>query len=155
MTMELSCSFVCLIWLKLGTCVACLHKFLCWLILILLIYLCVRRGPTLLFGPLGPVWILRSVRIHRYAGEFATHQSAWLLLGDKRTRQDGMSSEGFGEGLKWWLQSLQSLCLPLQNYPLHGADVNGFHSGSAAYSHSSSMNGSDSILGKLPSSFLI
>ncbi|XP_051764474.1 transcription factor 3b isoform X4 [Ctenopharyngodon idella] len=32
------------------------------------------------------------------------------------------------------------------NYPLHGADVNGFHSGSAAYSHSSSMNGSDSIL---------
>ncbi|XP_067252248.1 transcription factor 3b isoform X1 [Chanodichthys erythropterus] len=43
-------------------------------------------------------------------------------------------------------QKLQSLCLPLQNYPLHGADVNGFHSGSAAYSHSSSMNGSDSIL---------
>ncbi|XP_016143212.1 transcription factor E2-alpha-like isoform X1 [Sinocyclocheilus grahami] len=32
------------------------------------------------------------------------------------------------------------------NYPLHGADVNGFHSGSAAYSHTSSMNGSDSIL---------
>ncbi|XP_026092283.1 transcription factor E2-alpha-like isoform X2 [Carassius auratus] len=32
------------------------------------------------------------------------------------------------------------------NYPLHGADVNGFHSGSAAYSHTSAMNGSDSIL---------
>ncbi|XP_009294573.1 transcription factor 3b isoform X1 [Danio rerio] len=32
------------------------------------------------------------------------------------------------------------------NYPLHGADVNGFHSGSAAYSHTSSINGSDSIL---------
>uniref|UniRef100_A0A8C1XT49 Transcription factor E2-alpha n=1 Tax=Cyprinus carpio TaxID=7962 RepID=A0A8C1XT49_CYPCA len=32
------------------------------------------------------------------------------------------------------------------NYPLHGADVNGFHSGSAAYSHTSPMNGSDSIL---------
>ncbi|KTF92517.1 hypothetical protein cypCar_00005420 [Cyprinus carpio] len=32
------------------------------------------------------------------------------------------------------------------NFPLHGADVNGFHSGSAAYSHTSSMNGSDSIL---------
>ncbi|XP_039550933.1 transcription factor 3b isoform X2 [Pimephales promelas] len=32
------------------------------------------------------------------------------------------------------------------NYPLHGADVNGFHSGSAAYSHSSSLNGLDGIL---------
>ncbi len=40
-----------------------------------------------------------------------------------------------------------------QNYPLHGADVNGFHSGSATYSHTTSMNGSDSILGKLPSLF--
>ncbi|XP_055074587.2 transcription factor 3b isoform X3 [Misgurnus anguillicaudatus] len=37
------------------------------------------------------------------------------------------------------------------NYPLHGADVNGFHSGSAAYSHTSSMNGTDSIMGKLQS----
>uniref|UniRef100_A0A8C1IIU2 Transcription factor E2-alpha n=1 Tax=Cyprinus carpio TaxID=7962 RepID=A0A8C1IIU2_CYPCA len=37
-------------------------------------------------------------------------------------------------------------CLSPQNYPLHGADVNGFHSGSAAYSHTSPMNGSDSIL---------
>ncbi|XP_051549609.1 transcription factor E2-alpha-like isoform X2 [Myxocyprinus asiaticus] len=32
------------------------------------------------------------------------------------------------------------------NYPLRGADVNGFHSGSAAYSHSSPMNGSDSLM---------
>ncbi|XP_056614967.1 transcription factor 3b isoform X5 [Triplophysa dalaica] len=32
------------------------------------------------------------------------------------------------------------------NYPLHGADVNGFHSGSAAYSHTSSMNGTDSLM---------
>ncbi len=131
-----------------------IHKFWCWLLLIPPICLCIRRGPTLLFGPLGPLWTHRPVRIHGYAGEFATHQSARLLLCDKPTRQNGMSSERLGEGFKLWLISDAPITVYFpQNYPLHGADVNGFHLGSAAYSHTSSMNGSDSILGKLPSSF--
>ncbi|KAI4888680.1 hypothetical protein NFI96_016823 [Prochilodus magdalenae] len=41
----------------------------------------------------------------------------------------------------------QPLPLSPQNYPLPGADVNGFHSGSGAYNHTSSMNGADSIMG--------
>ncbi|XP_026884140.2 transcription factor 3b [Electrophorus electricus] len=40
----------------------------------------------------------------------------------------------------------QPLPLSPQNYPLHGADVNGFHSGSAAYSHAAPMNGADAIM---------
>ncbi|KAK3533589.1 hypothetical protein QTP70_023416, partial [Hemibagrus guttatus] len=40
----------------------------------------------------------------------------------------------------------QPLPLSPQNYPLHGADVNGFHSGSGAYNHTSSINGADSIM---------
>lgn len=44
-------------------------------------------------------------------------------------------------------QKRQPLPLSPQNYPLHGADVNGFHSGSGAYNHTSSINGADSIMG--------
>ncbi|XP_060736619.1 transcription factor 3b isoform X3 [Tachysurus vachellii] len=40
----------------------------------------------------------------------------------------------------------QPLPLSPQNYPLHGADVNGFHSGSGAYNHTPSINGADSIM---------
>uniref|UniRef100_A0A8B9JBW2 Transcription factor E2-alpha n=1 Tax=Astyanax mexicanus TaxID=7994 RepID=A0A8B9JBW2_ASTMX len=40
----------------------------------------------------------------------------------------------------------QPLPLSPQNYPLHGADVNGFHSGSGSYNHTSSINGTDSIM---------
>ncbi|XP_062868442.1 transcription factor 3b isoform X2 [Trichomycterus rosablanca] len=41
----------------------------------------------------------------------------------------------------------QPLPLSPQNYPLHGADVNGFHSSSGAYNHtSSSINGADSTM---------
>ncbi|XP_046712735.1 transcription factor 3b isoform X1 [Silurus meridionalis] len=40
----------------------------------------------------------------------------------------------------------QPLPLSPQNYPLHGADVNGFHSGSGAYNQTSSINGADSIM---------
>lgn len=136
------------------------RKFLCWLVLIPPICLCVRRGPTLIFGSLGPFRIFRPVRIHGYAGKFTTHKSTSLLFGDKPTRQDGMSCEGLGEGSKLWfvyeaLATVVFFLFPTQNYPLHGADVNGFHSGSAAYSHTSSINGSDSILGKWPLTFLI
>lgn len=44
-------------------------------------------------------------------------------------------------------QKRQPLPLSPQNYPLHGADVNGFHSGSGAYNHTPSINGADSIMG--------
>lgn len=44
-------------------------------------------------------------------------------------------------------QKRQPLPLSPQNYPLHGADVNGFHSGSGTYNHTSSVNGADSIMG--------
>ncbi|XP_066503614.1 transcription factor 3b isoform X2 [Hoplias malabaricus] len=40
----------------------------------------------------------------------------------------------------------QPLPLSPQNYPLHGADVNGFHSGSGTYNHTSSISGGDSIM---------
>ncbi|XP_076880596.1 transcription factor 3b isoform X2 [Brachyhypopomus gauderio] len=40
----------------------------------------------------------------------------------------------------------QPLPLSPQNYPLHGADVNGFHSSSGTYSHAAPMNGADTIM---------
>lgn len=36
--------------------------------------------------------------------------------------------------------------LSQQNYPLHGSEVNGFHSAPTTYNHTSTING-DSIMG--------
>lgn len=36
-----------------------------------------------------------------------------------------------------------------QNYPLHGSEMNGFHSGPTTYNHTSTING-EGIMGKIP-----
>lgn len=36
-----------------------------------------------------------------------------------------------------------------QNYPLHGSEVNGFHSAPTTYNHTSTING-DGIMGRMP-----
>lgn len=45
------------------------------------------------------------------------------------------------------LQKRQPLPLSPQNYPLHGSEVNGFHSAPTTYNHTPTING-DGIMGK-------
>lgn len=150
MTTELSFSFVCLIWLKLGTStISCADWY--WSFSSTFVF---AEGlhsssdpwaPSGSLGQSGYTAMLGSSPHINQPGSFSAINAQDRMVCLLKALEKGLNCDLF--------QKLQSLCLPLQNYPLHGADVNGFHSGSAAYSHSSSMNGSDSILGKLPSSF--
>lgn len=50
----------------------------------------------------------------------------------------------------WWDQVCTSLPpLSHQNYPLHGSEVNGFHSAPTTYNHTSTING-DGIMSRMP-----
>lgn len=44
--------------------------------------------------------------------------------------------------------------LSWQNYPLHGSEVNGFHSAPTTYNHTSTING-DGIMGRMPEKDLL
>lgn len=46
-----------------------------------------------------------------------------------------------------FLQKRQPLPLSPQNYPLHGSEVNGFHSAPTTYNHTPAING-EGIMGK-------
>lgn len=45
------------------------------------------------------------------------------------------------------LQKRQPLPLSPQNYPLHGSEVNGFHSAPTTYNHTPAING-EGIMGR-------
>lgn len=49
--------------------------------------------------------------------------------------------------LVFLLQKRHPLPLSPQNYPLHGSEVNGFHSAPSTYNHTPAING-DGIMGK-------
>lgn len=51
----------------------------------------------------------------------------------------------------WWWNKVCTIVPPLsqQNYPLHGSEVNGFHSAPTTYNHTSTING-DGIMGRMP-----
>lgn len=64
--------------------------------------------------------------------------------------QDRMVNRNFLlEVLAALLQKLSSLLFSLQSYPLHGSEVNGFHSAPTTYNHTPTING-EGIMGKNP-----